>query len=73
MFTLTTSKMARHLGISKDFLLKYKDILFIRGKHYYKPSGLNKLLWNIKEMEKWAKEEDQNLEDNPFADVFKEL
>jgi len=52
--TLPTAKMAKYLGISKDFLLRHQGSLFLEGEHYFKPLGLNKFLWNVKKMEEWA-------------------
>jgi hypothetical protein len=71
MFTLTTSKMAAYLGVSKDFLLKNRGKLFFKDIHYYKPAGLNKLLWNVKEMEKWARGEENS--NNPFKEILENL
>ena len=51
--TLSTSKMAIYLGISKDFLLNNRGKLFIEGVHYTKPFGLNKIMWIVPKMEEW--------------------
>jgi hypothetical protein len=67
--TLPTSKMAAYLGISKDFLLKNKNKLFKKGLHFYEPTGINKTLWNIRQMEKWV----IGKEENPFKDILNEL
>ena len=50
---LATAKMAKYLGVSKDFLLSHRGSLFMEGKHYYNPTGINKLLWNVEAMERW--------------------
>ena len=68
-FTLTTTKMVQYLGISKDFLLKNKDKLFIKGIHYFIPNGFNKILWNVNEMEKWVKNDTKN----PFEEFLNVL
>ena len=68
---LSTGQMAKYLGISKDFLLKNQGILFIKGKHYFMPDGINKYLWEVSVMEKWARGE--NTIDNPFKGVLDEL
>lgn len=52
---LSTGQMAKYLGLSKDFLLSNRGSLFIEGKHYFNPAGINKLLWNIEAMEGWVK------------------
>lgn len=68
-FCYSTSKMAQYLGISKDFLLKNKGILFKKGIHYYEPTGIKKTLWNVSQMEKWV----TNKEENPFKEILDEL
>jgi hypothetical protein len=67
--TLSTSKIAQYLGISKDFLLKNKNKLFKKGLHFYEPAGINKTLWNVRQMEKWV----TGKEENPFKDILNEL
>ncbi len=52
---LSTGQMAKYLGLSKDFLLRNRGLLFIEGKHYFNPAGINKLLWNIEAMEVWVR------------------
>jgi len=64
---LTTSKMAAYLGLSKDFLLSNRGSLFIEGKHYFNPTGINKLLWDINAMEKWVR--GYNVEVGAFGNV----
>ena len=49
----STGQMAKYLGVSKDFLLSKRGSVFIEGKHYFNPAGINKLLWNIEAMEGW--------------------
>ena len=51
---LSTGQMAKYLGISKDFLLSHRGSLFIEGKHYFNPAGINRLLWDIEVMEMWV-------------------
>jgi len=68
-FCYSISKMAQHLGISKDFLLKNKGSLFKKGIHYYEPVGIKKTLWNVDKMERWV----MGKEENPFKDVLDEL
>jgi len=68
-FTLSTSKMANYLDVSKDFLLKNKEVLFKKGIHYYEPNGLKKTLWNVERMEQWITSKERN----PFKDVINEL
>ena len=52
---LSTGQIAKYLGISKDFLLSKRNLLFIEGKHYFEPVGINKLLWDIEAMENWIR------------------
>jgi hypothetical protein len=66
-----TSKMANMLGLSKDFLDKNRDRLFKQNKHYFKPRGLNKIMWCIEEMVKWVKGEDST--NNPFIDTLNQI
>jgi len=61
---LSTGQMAKYLGLSKDFLLSNRGSLFIEGKHYFNPAGINKLLWNIEAMEGWLRGYDND------TDVF---
>jgi len=58
---LPTGQMAKYLGLSKDFLLNNRGLLFIEGKHYFNPTGINKLLWSIEAMDKWVRGEDSYL------------
>lgn len=62
---LSTGQMAKYLGLSKDFLLSNRGSLFIEGKHYFNPAGINKLLWNIEAMEGWVRGYDIG----PFGDI----
>lgn len=52
--TLPTSKMAKYVGYSADFLNKNKGVIFFKGKHYNIPSGTKRTAWVVEEMEKWA-------------------
>jgi hypothetical protein len=68
---LTTGQMSEYLGLSKDFLLKHKGNLFIKGKHFFCQRGLNKLLWDKEVMERWVRE--KKLYENPFEEILNEL
>jgi len=58
---LSTGQMAKYLGISKDFLLSHRGSLFIEGKHYFNPAGINRLLWDIEVMEMWVRGYESNV------------
>ena len=58
---LSTGQMAKYLGISKDFLLSHRGSLFIEGKHYFKPAGINRLFWDIEVMEMWIRGYDSEI------------
>jgi len=46
--TLSTSKMANYLGISKDFLLNNRGKLFIEGVHYTNPQNKSNIYFGRK-------------------------
>jgi len=52
---LSTGQMAKYLGVSKDYLLNHRGSLFIEGKHYFNPAGINKFLWDIEAMDRWVR------------------
>jgi hypothetical protein len=58
----STGEIAKLIGLSKDFLLKKREVLFFKGKHYFEPNGLNKLLWEVDAMLDWIKSDSKKID-----------
>lgn len=56
---LKTSDMANLIGYSRDYLLKYKEILFFEGIHYF--SKEKRIDWKVSKMIEWV--ENQTVSD----------
>ena len=54
---LKTNDMAKLIGYSGDYLLKNRDIVFLRGVHYF-PKG-KRIDWKVSKVIEWV--ENKNL------------
>jgi hypothetical protein len=59
---LRTGKMAELIGRSTKWLKQNKDVLFIRGVHYYQPDGEREPFWDIQKIDEWIRSQNQNEE-----------
>jgi len=54
---LSTSKMAKFIGYSADFLRKNMHKTFTEGIHFFKPSGQREYRWSVSKMQEWVRGE----------------
>jgi len=55
---MKVTDMAQNLSVSKSFLEKNMDGIFIEGKHFSRADDARLVRWNVERMHKWARGEE---------------
>ena len=55
---MKATDMAQNLSVSKSFLEKNMDEIFIEGKHFSRANDARLVRWDVVQMHKWAKGEE---------------
>ena len=62
-----TKHAAAYLDVDPSYLdKKRREGIFIRGKHYFSPSNESIVRWDLLELARWMRDEEQKEADNEF-------